>query len=213
MSIDQFTQEAFEAALPVDADGAPLWESLGLQSGEYMYAVPVIRADGRQVRIVIRSSVGPDGVAADTGEDSIRAWLEGLAYHGSRTHTLRPDGPDFDLPPAEWFEGGYDPDVDRAGFIPEAFYQEVWHSLGKGASRWITRVSGWHVRLVGRNGDGEMQKEDALLRVLYKMGLRVSPCPTCGMWKRVYVVRKEGDNKGRIFEKCHSCDSGFRWLD
>tara|TARA_R110000787_G_scaffold61866_2_gene139968 strand:+ start:1269 stop:1691 length:423 start_codon:yes stop_codon:yes gene_type:complete len=48
-----------------------MWESLGLKSGEETYAVQI----DERTRIEIRSSIGPNGVAAGTGEDSIRAWL------------------------------------------------------------------------------------------------------------------------------------------
>ena len=73
MSIDRFTQEQFEAALPLhNLTGAPLWESLGAIHGEETYAIPV---EGTNKRIVIRSSIR-NGVAADTGRDSIRLWVE-----------------------------------------------------------------------------------------------------------------------------------------
>ena len=59
MPVEQFTREQFEAALPMHkSTGDPLWESLGLVSGEYTYAVAVL--DGTQPtnkRVVVRSSV------------------------------------------------------------------------------------------------------------------------------------------------------------
>lgn len=77
MTTDKFTKEQFEQALPPN-----LWQHLGLISGEHQYTVKVF--DKRQPdidqkkRIVIRSSVGSDGIAKDTGNDSIRLWVE---YH------------------------------------------------------------------------------------------------------------------------------------
>jgi DNA helicase-2/ATP-dependent DNA helicase PcrA len=72
MTIETFTREQFEAALPTK-DDKPLWESLGLVSGECVYIVPVT---GTNKRIVIRSSVKGNGVSASTGQDSIRLWVE-----------------------------------------------------------------------------------------------------------------------------------------
>lgn len=76
MSIDRFTKAEFEAALPVIADGHPragekLWRETGLVENEFTYEMEV-SATGR---IFIRSSVRPDGLAAETGADSIRCWL------------------------------------------------------------------------------------------------------------------------------------------
>ncbi len=68
--IDHFSKDEFEKALPV-AGGLPLWRPLGLRAGEHCYGVPVKPG----VLIHIRSSVGPDGHAADTAKDSIRCWL------------------------------------------------------------------------------------------------------------------------------------------
>lgn len=72
MAIDQFTKETFEAALPKHKEtGEDLAVCLGPVSGEYAYKLTV--KDG--VHIMIRSSVRPNGIAADCGKDSIRAWL------------------------------------------------------------------------------------------------------------------------------------------
>lgn len=67
MSVDIFSKEQFEAALPTQAR----WEHVGLMGGEHTYLM-TINAD---IFIMIRSSVGHNGWSADTGEDSIRAWL------------------------------------------------------------------------------------------------------------------------------------------
>ena len=74
--IDTFTKQQFEQALPThNGTSEPLWEYLGLLDGEHVYAIQV---NGTNKRIVIRSSVKSDGMSADTGEDSIRLWVE---YH------------------------------------------------------------------------------------------------------------------------------------
>lgn len=68
-----FTKEEFETqGLPVNKKtGELLWEEKGLVAGEYAYTV---RTDP-QVVVQIRSSVKANGVCANTGKDSIRAWL------------------------------------------------------------------------------------------------------------------------------------------
>lgn len=66
MAIDRFTKQQFEAALPSN------FISGGLVNGEYTYIVPVTDFS----RIQVRSSVDASGRAADTGEDSIRLWLQ-----------------------------------------------------------------------------------------------------------------------------------------
>jgi hypothetical protein len=70
--VESFTRAQFEASLPHNkVTGAPLWLSLGVVSGEYVYLVPVSDA----CAIMIRSSVREDGMSAGKGEDSIRLWL------------------------------------------------------------------------------------------------------------------------------------------
>lgn len=70
--VDKFTVEDFENALPVDKNThSPLWKRLGIINNEYCYLLPV----DDQVGIMIRSSISRSGVSADSGEDSIRAWL------------------------------------------------------------------------------------------------------------------------------------------
>jgi len=77
MTTDRFTQEQFEATLPA--------VSFTTQrvKGELVYYIPVyfVRDDGNlptNKRIVVRSSIDSTGHAADSGQDSIRHWVE---YH------------------------------------------------------------------------------------------------------------------------------------
>lgn len=70
--VEVFSRAAFEAALPRNKQGAPLWVAEGCAYEEYWYTIPVSPG----VRIHVRSSVRPDGVSAQSGEDSIRCWLE-----------------------------------------------------------------------------------------------------------------------------------------
>lgn len=70
--IDRFTKYQFETALPIHNNtGQPLWEPRGLEDGEFVYYMPIDPQSG----ILIRSSIDCSGIAADTGNDSIRAWL------------------------------------------------------------------------------------------------------------------------------------------
>lgn len=77
--IDRFSKLQFEAALPRDKKtGKPLWIHNGFVDGEYTYSVEV----NKVARVRIRSTVTRDGFAKDTGEDSIRLWVEVLTENG-----------------------------------------------------------------------------------------------------------------------------------
>jgi hypothetical protein len=67
--IDQFTLEDFEKFL----EGQKPYKSLGIIDGEYCYEITL---DG-QSSIMLRSSIGPNGKAKESGKDSIRLWLVG----------------------------------------------------------------------------------------------------------------------------------------
>lgn len=72
MAVDIFTKAQFESALPVHKQtGEPLWRCDGLRDGEYEYLMPIDSLSA----ILIRSSIHSDGFSAESGEDSIRAWL------------------------------------------------------------------------------------------------------------------------------------------
>lgn len=69
---EQFTKAEFETALPTSkTTGEPLWQYEGLKDGEHTYSVRIDRVS----LVSIRSSIGKDGIAAGTGEDSIRCFL------------------------------------------------------------------------------------------------------------------------------------------
>lgn len=71
MPIEHFTKEEFEAALPKDKNGTQLWSYEGIDAGEHIYIIRVTN----KISIFIRSSVWDNGKSAESGEDSIRAWL------------------------------------------------------------------------------------------------------------------------------------------
>lgn len=72
MTIERFSKSEFEAALPRHKEtGDALWIATGLKDKEETYLMNVKPG----VSISIRSSVQSNGIAAETGSDSIRAWL------------------------------------------------------------------------------------------------------------------------------------------
>lgn len=151
MPVDIFTKDQFEAALPVNKNtGAVLWTAMGMQLGEYTYRIAV----NPVCSIEIRSSIHSNGRSAQTGKDSIRAWL-----------------------------------VDAEG-----------KPVGSKVQSYVTRVSGWEQRLVD------------MLRKLYVMGQHVVMCNTCSTLVGIYKVKKDGENKGKLFVKC-KCSSSFKWVE
>jgi len=79
MSIDVFDTKRFEAALPKDKNGNNLWNYAGFEDNERMYVVYA----GPFARVVVRSSIDESGFAAESGQDSIRLWLEILTDSGT----------------------------------------------------------------------------------------------------------------------------------
>lgn len=70
--IEQFTAHEFEKELPVHkGTGELLWGFEGLRDGERQYRVTV---DEKTV-LIVRSSIGASGIAAASGQDSIRIYL------------------------------------------------------------------------------------------------------------------------------------------
>ncbi len=69
--IDAFNLARFETALPRTAAGIALWTALGVRSAEHCYLIAVKPG----IAIYVRSSLGPDGLCAESGDDSIRCWL------------------------------------------------------------------------------------------------------------------------------------------
>lgn len=144
MTTEIFTREEFENALP---EG--YWETAGMENGEYCYLIPI----NEDIKIFIRSSVRFDGLAAETGKDSIRAWL-----------------------------------VDSEG-----------KALGSKVQKWIQRVPGWEIRLLD------------MLRTLWDWAHKAGYCSNCNVPKKIFKVRKEGENKGRVFATCKQCNDKEQW--
>lgn len=70
---------------------------------------------------------------------------------------------------------------------------------GAKVQSYVTRVPGWEQRLV------------SMLRKLYKLGSHVALCSTCNHVRRIYKVKKQGPNKGKLFTKCE-CTNDFKWV-
>ena len=79
--IDQFTKKEFEIALAriLDGKGQNIPTANAFEDGEWVYTVPI--SDFAQLKV--RSSIGNSGMAADSGEDSIRIFLEVKVEDGS----------------------------------------------------------------------------------------------------------------------------------
>ena len=86
--IDKFSKDRFEAALPIHKDtGDQLWHDIGYINAEFVYGINIYKKGYKSpwVTIVIRSSVGINGFARDTGKDSIRLFfMRGNVAHGSK---------------------------------------------------------------------------------------------------------------------------------
>lgn len=79
MTIDRFTKDRFEAALPAVPRDEPVFIK-----GEWVYTIPVFsQKNGVRTptnkRLVVRSGLNRAGLAAESGADSIRHWVE--YYH------------------------------------------------------------------------------------------------------------------------------------
>ncbi len=76
MAIDRFDKARFEAALPIhNLTGVPLWHDITFENGEFVYGIDVPRAGHDEwITIYIRSSIGMDLLAKETGKDSIRMY-------------------------------------------------------------------------------------------------------------------------------------------
>ena len=61
---------------------------------------------------------------------------------------------------------------------------------GSKISKYITRTPGWDRRLIDT------------LKKLYKMALAIKDCEHCKQPMKVFKVKKEGPNHGKIFLKC-----------
>lgn len=71
---------------------------------------------------------------------------------------------------------------------------------GSKLKRWVTRQPGWRVRMTD------------MLREMWKLALLTGPCQ-CGGTVGVYLVKKAGANKGRMFRKCDGDKCRvFEWL-
>lgn len=81
MSIDRFDTERFEAALPKSKSqpDVSMWQFSGMHDGERMYHIYA----GPFARVAIRSSIDSSGYAAESGQDSIRLWLEIMTNAGA----------------------------------------------------------------------------------------------------------------------------------
>lgn len=154
MSTERFSLEQFEEILTSYAR-AKLETGVKYFHGQFIgnemrYDLPV----SPHVSILVNSSIDRSGFAADTGENSIRAWLVD----------------DTDSP------------------------------IGSKTQKYVTRVKGWEARLI------------SMLDKLMKMASHINKCKKCGAVEKIFIVKKDGPNKGRTFKKCE-CQGNFQWVD
>lgn len=155
MSTVIFTLEEFTQVLSGILNKYGLSHSNGKIVGkEYRFTVEVTKFVGRSVCIMVNSSVGRDGKAAPSNDNSIRGWI-----------------------------------VDERG-----------NPLGNKTQRWITRQVGWEQRL------------ENMMDKLVRMARSLHYCSVCNSIECVYVVKKDGVNKGRLFKTC-KCSDSFRWIN
>lgn len=156
MTTERFTKEEFEEVLlsATEEDALEIIER-GFVLGEWRYQI-VANDLGKhgKVYVEIASSIGRDGKADPTGQNSIRLWL-----------------------------------TDEKG-APR----------GSKVSRWVTRVAGWNRRLT-----------DQLDRLI-GMAQAIRFCEKCNTVEKIFIVKKDGPNHGRLFLKCE-CPRSFTWLD
>lgn len=72
--------------------------------------------------------------------------------------------------------------------------------VGNKLQKWVTRVPGWETRLT-----------DMLMK-LCEMGRLITFCDRCQSLRKIFIVKKDGNNKGRLFMRCN-CEHSFKWLD
>lgn len=72
--------------------------------------------------------------------------------------------------------------------------------IGSKIQRWVTRIPGWQQRM-----------KDQIER-LVDMGNAVNFCKKCNSMEKIFIVKKDGPNKGRLFIRCN-CVNKFEWLD
>lgn len=153
--IDRYSRETFENQLPKNTrTQEPLWTCDGLVSGEYVYTLNFGSRCGDVIKI--RSSIRSNDLAAPSGEDSIRIWIE------------MPSG------------------------------SPVFGKLQK----YVTRTPGWSKRLWGQ------------LKAIRELYNEIGPerlCTGCGERLTIRKVRKNTNNKGRMFVTHDTC-SYFEWI-
>lgn len=223
MPVEIFTKEQFEAILP-QKNNQPIWECLGLRDNEYAYIVKCTNGNG--VAVHIRSSIGPNGLSAECGENSIRVWI--VDAEASRKGKDNPLGNKI----SRWTtrEKGWDKRLWNPSAVKEKDKGILWH-LGKMASSVRpcpycgVRVKVFRVKKEGENqgrafitcneckGNEEgvkfyewLNDREFPTKDCFGNKLQQPPefCPQCDEGKLVWHVAKKGkpENIGRYFVTC-----------
>ena len=67
-------------------------------------------------------------------------------------------------------------------------------------NHWTTRVPGWQERLKSQ------------VQLLINMSKNLRYCEVCKDFEHVWKVKKNNENKGRLFARCQ-CEDSFRWFE
>ena len=67
-------------------------------------------------------------------------------------------------------------------------------------NHWTTRLPGWQERLKSQ------------VQLLSNMAEKLKWCNNCHSFERVWKVKKNGVNRGKLFARCQ-CKNSFRWFD
>lgn len=216
MPVEIFTRETFEEALPLHPQtGEPLWKGIGCVKGEYCYRVFF---GNKYAEIFIRSSVRSDGISAEKGKDSIRAWL--VAANATK------DREGFPLPLCKKLQrwvtrqlnwrthlGNLLKEQSRLGMVvrpcpkcgkPTKVYEiTTGYNIGKFASGCSELVDGkWQSHCFDLLPN-EFQPDKAKAK---------HPCPVCGIEMRVVDIRK-GNNAGKQALTCPARDDNGNYMN
>jgi len=71
--------------------------------------------------------------------------------------------------------------------------------LGARISKRVNRVPGWQERLIPR------------LRELWALAQKVGYCPDCKVPRKLFRVKKAGNNRGKLFATCKQCNKRDYW--
>jgi len=206
MAVEHFTREQFEAALPQSQPKKRGWwpgDYTARCSGRYGCSMASVVDKGEFIYSIPVTVISPERtpgtVISNEPEDMVVATYVNC-YIAIRS-SVREDGN----------SAGTGKDSIRL------YLMGVDGPVASKLTKYITRVKGWEQRMTTQ------------LRTLYKIGLSLKPCPSCGDLRHGFIAGKgkestaQEHNKGRVFQKCvrvnargkglHGCEGSFEWIE